>query len=343
MTTREIIIDGSEGEGGGQVLRSSISLSAITGKPVRIENIRAGRRKPGLMRQHLTAIRAAAEICDAELVGGELGVREISFTPGAINGGDYRFQIGTAGATTLVAQTVLPILSHADKNSTASISGGTHAAWAPSFDYIDQAFLPQFREMGGRAALELKKYGFYPAGGGEIHLTVKPIKTPARLDLVERGDKVSERLVAVVSNLKRSIAERELKTALRYMNMDAHQGEIIHSESQGPGNVITLFSEYDNVTEVFIGLGEHNVRAEQVAKRMVIEAREYISSKAAVGPHLADQLLLPMALLKGGSFTTTELTQHTRTNIDIIKRFVDVDIKTRELGKRHWLVEGERD
>lgn len=339
MTNREIIIDGSEGEGGGQVLRSSISLSAITGKPVRIENIRAGRRKPGLMRQHLTAIRAAAEICDAELVGGELGAREISFVPGKIKGGDYRFQIGTAGATTLVAQTVLPILSHADACSTVSISGGTHAAWAPTFDYIDQAFLPQFREMGGRASIELLKYGFYPAGGGEVALTVKPVKAPARLNLNERGDKQSERIVAVVSNLKRAIAERELKTALHYMNMEASQGEIVHTESVGPGNVISLFSEYENVTEVFIGLGEHGVRAEQVAKKMVKEAREFIASEAAVGPHLADQLLLPMSLLAGGSFTTTELTKHTLTNIDIIKCFVDVDIQTTQLGKRHWSVE----
>jgi len=339
MEKREIIIDGSEGEGGGQVLRSSVSLSAITGTPVRIENIRAGRRKPGLMRQHLTAIRAAAEICDAELEGGELGAREISFIPGKIKGGDYRFQIGTAGATTLVAQTVLPILSHADTDSTVSISGGTHAAWAPTFDYIDRAFLPQFREMGGRAAIELAKYGFYPAGGGEINLTIKPIKTPARLDLTERGDKVSEHILAVVSNLPWKIADREVKTALRLMNLDEGQGEAIQTEGQGPGNVISLFSEYENVTEVFIGLGEHGVRAEQVAKSVVKEAREFISSKAAVGPHLADQLLLPMALLKGGSFTTTELTQHTLTNIDIIKRFVDVDIETRQLGKRHWLVE----
>jgi len=168
MTKREIIIDGSEGEGGGQVLRTSLSLSAITGKPVRIENVRGKRKKPGLFRQHLTAFKAAAEICDATMEGAELGSPEIAFNPGEIKGGDYDFSIGSAGATNLVAQTILPILAHAPTESTIKITGGTHNHWAPTFDFLDQAFLPQFRKMGGRASLELGAYGFYPAGGGSI-------------------------------------------------------------------------------------------------------------------------------------------------------------------------------
>ena len=165
MTKNEIIIDGSEGEGGGQVLRTSLSLSAITGKPVRIENVRGRRKKPGLFRQHLTAFKAAAEICDATMEGAELGSSEIAFHPGKIKGGDYDFAIGSAGATNLVAQTLLPILAHADTASSVKISGGTHNQWAPTFDFLDQAFLPQFRKMGGRASAELEAYGFYPAGG----------------------------------------------------------------------------------------------------------------------------------------------------------------------------------
>ena len=174
MTQREIIIDGSEGEGGGQVLRTSLSLSAITDKPVRIENVRGKRKKPGLFRQHLTAFKAAAEICDARVEGAELKSSEIAFHPGKIKGGEYRFDIGTAGATNLVAQTVLPILTHADTKSTVTITGGTHNQWAPTFDFLNQAFLPQFRKMGGRATAEIHAYGFYPAGGGSVTLHVKP-------------------------------------------------------------------------------------------------------------------------------------------------------------------------
>ena len=168
MAKREIIIDGSEGEGGGQVLRTSLSLSAITGKPVRIENVRGRRKKSGLFRQHLTAFKAAAEICDARMEGAELGSSEIAFYPGEIKGGEYDFAIGSAGATNLVAQTVLPILSHADEPSKVTISGGTHNQWAPTFDFLDQAFLPQFRKMGGRASADLNAHVFYPAGGGSM-------------------------------------------------------------------------------------------------------------------------------------------------------------------------------
>jgi len=346
MTKNEIIIDGSEGEGGGQVLRTSLSLSAITGKPVRIENVRGRRKKPGLFRQHLTAFKAAAEICDAKMEGAELGSSEIAFHPGAIKGGDYEFSIGSAGATNLVAQTLLPILAHADTLSEVKISGGTHNQWAPTFDFLDQAFLPQFRKMGGRASAELEAYGFYPAGGGAIRLAVKPTTETHALALEDRGERVSERVVAIVANLKRGIAERELNTLLKAMNLKPEQGEIIHAEGPGPGNAVTLFLEHENVTEVFIGLGEHGVRAEAIAKKVAGQAQKYLPAKdglgkckTAVGEHLADQLLLPMALFKGGVFTTTDISQHTRTNIDIIKRFLDVEIKMTQPGRKCWKIE----
>ena len=348
MAEREIIIDGSEGEGGGQVLRTSLSLSAITGKPVRIENVRGRRKKPGLKRQHLTALKAAAEICGARVEGAELNSPEISFHPGAIIGGEYHFSIGSAGATTLVAQTILPILAHADTASTATITGGTHNLWAPTFDFLDEAFLPLFRTMGGRASAVLNAYGFNPAAGGSMTLNVKPTETPLRLELMDRGARVSERVVAVVANLKHDIASRELKTILRGLNLAPEQGEILHVEGPGPGNVVSLFLEHEHVTEVFTGIGEYGVRAETLAKTIVTNAQKYIQAKSAdgrnntaVGEHLADQLLLPMALFKGGVFTAMDITEHTRTNIEIIRRFLDVDIRLTQKGRKCWTVEVE--
>lgn len=346
MKMREVIIDGSEGEGGGQVLRTSLSLSAITGKPVRIENVRGRRTKPGLFRQHLTAFKAAAEICDATMEGAELGSLEVAFHPGKIQGGDYEFAIGSAGATNLVAQTILPILAHADTPTNVKISGGTHNQWAPTFDFLDQAFLPQFRKMGGRVSAELESYGFYPAGGGAIRMVVEPTAETHALSLEDRGERTGEAIVAVVANLKGDIANRELKTLTKGLSLSAEQGEIIHAEGPGPGNVVTLFLEHENVTEVFMGLGVHGVRAEAVAKNVVHQAQKYVSStdglgtiRTAVGEHLADQLLLPMALFGGGVFTTTNISQHTRTNIDIIKRFLDVEIKMTQLGRTCWKIE----
>jgi len=338
MSKYEIIIDGSFGEGGGQVLRTSISLAAITGTPVRITNIRAGRRKAGLMRQHLTAIKAAAEICNAETEGLELRSTEINFVPGVIKGGDYRFDIGSAGGTVLVAQTIIPILSHAKTPSIATILGGTHNMWAPTFDYLERAFLPQYNKMGGRVSAELIKYGFVPAGGGEIVVAVKPFKDKQALNLKTRGEKTGANVVAVLANLKRDIASREIKAIIHRMDINKSQSEILHVDSPGPGNAVSVFMDYENITEVFIGLGQHGVRAESIANTVVSKAREYFTSDAAVGPHLADQLLLPMALFGGGVFTTSELTEHTRTNIDIIKRFIDVDISVERLARKLWCI-----
>lgn len=338
MEKREIIIDGSEGEGGGQVLRTSISLSAITGTPVRIENIRAGRKKPGLMRQHLTSIKAAAEICNAKTQGLELGAEAVNFAPSAIEGGDYRFEIGSAGGTCLVAQTIIPILSHAKTASAVSITGGTHNLWAPTFDYLDRAFLPLFNQMGGRAHIELVRHGFYPAGGGEIIVSVEPSTEKHALTLTKRGEKIGADIVAVLANLKRDIANREVKSIAHRMNMDKSQAEILHVDGPGPGNVVTLAIEYENVTEIFVGLGQHGVRAEAVGNGVVDKAREYCTSAAAVDTHMADQLLLPMALFGGGVFTTSDITEHTRTNIEIIKKFLDVEIQTKQLERKLWEV-----
>ena len=339
MKKHEVIIDGSEGEGGGQVIRSALSLSAITGKPVRVEHVRGKRKKPGLFRQHLTALRAAAEICGARVEGDELKSSEFAFHPGKIKAGQYDFAIGTAGAAILVAQTILPILSFADGPSEVTISGGTHAKWAPSFDYFNEAFLPQFRKMGGRARAEIDAYGFFPAGGGHIRLFIEPATHPKLLELIERGEKQNEQANALLANLKRSIGEREIKTLSRLVGLTPEQGTITHVDGPGPGNALTLTLPFEHVTEMFIGLGEHGIRAENVAKDVAKQCKDYRISEAAAGEYLADQLLLPMALLGGGVFTATDISQHTRTNMDIIRAFLPVNFTLTQTGRKCWAVE----
>lgn len=346
MTKREIIIDGAEGEGGGQVLRSSLSLSAITGKPVRIEDVRGRRKKPGLFRQHLTAFKAAAEICDAKVEGAELKSREIAFHPGEIKAGDYHFSIGSAGSAMLVAQTVLPILSHAKGESTVRITGGTHNLWAPTFEFFDQTFLPLFRKMGGRAQAELGAYGFNPAGGGEIILKIKPYGTPNRLDLLSRGERLSTQLDVVLSGIKRGIASREVKVIANGFNLSEDQSAINHVKSAGPGNVMTLALEFENLTQLFTEIGQKGISSEAVANQLCERAKGYLQAKdkdgsmsVATCDHLADQLLLLMALLGGGVFTTTDISQHTYANIDIIRAFVNVEISVNQIAKKCWLIE----
>ena len=193
MAAADIItIDGSQGEGGGQILRTSVGLSAVSGKSIRIEHIRAGREKPGLMRQHLTAMKAAAEICDAEMIGAELGSSTLQFRPGAVRPGVYEFRIGTAGSATLVLQTILPALIQADAPSEILIEGGTHNQWAPPFDYLQRVFLPLLNRMGPTVEAKLERYGFFPAGGGRIHVTIQPAKMLTGFALLERGAVVSK-------------------------------------------------------------------------------------------------------------------------------------------------------
>src|SRR5688572_16449750 len=183
-----ITIDGSMGEGGGQVLRTSLALSLVTGKPFRIEKIRAGREKPGLLRQHLTAVNAAAAVGGAHVEGAALGSRELDFRPGPAKPGEYRFAVGTAGSATLVLQAVLPALLTARGASTLVLEGGTHNPFAPPFDFLDKAFLPLLRRMGARVEVALERPGFYPAGGGRFQVRVEPVERLERLDLPSRGD-----------------------------------------------------------------------------------------------------------------------------------------------------------
>ncbi len=317
-----IEVDGSQGEGGGQMLRSSLSLAICTGQAFRIANIRANRDKPGLMRQHLTAVKAAAEISGASVEGAELGSRSLSFRPSKVRAGDYSFAIGTAGSCTLVLQTVLPPLLLAASESRVRITGGTHNRASPPFDFLQRSFLPLVARLGPAVELELASYGFYPRGGGEIRARITPVPRLAPLELKTRGAFVGGKAEAYVAGLPGHIARRELEVVGQTLGWGPEQLHLRGLPSDlGPGNAVTVTVEHEHVTEVFTGFGEKGVRAEEVAMGAANEAAAYLSSLAPVGEHLADQLLLPLALGEGGQFVATNASSHLRSNAAIVQRF----------------------
>jgi RNA 3'-terminal phosphate cyclase (ATP) len=338
-----LTIDGSAGEGGGQILRTSLALSVLTKTPITIERIRAGRPKPGLMRQHLTAVLAAQKLCGAKLTGGEVGSQRIVFEPGELVTGDLEFQIGTAGSTALVLQTVLPPLMVADAPTTVTVSGGTHNPKAPTVEFLNEAFLPLLGKIGPKVALTMERAGFYPAGGGRIvaHITPTPREQLSRLVLHERGEATDRGAWAAVSNLPNHIARREIGVIGEQMGWAE---SMLHSHvwtSPGPGNVVWMLLGYDNVREVFTGIGEKGKSSEQVAADVIAEARAYLASGAPVGEHLADQLLLPMALAGGGSFCCTPPSLHTRTQAEIIEKFLEVEFTFERQDGRRWRIDVE--
>ncbi|HEY0112670.1 MAG TPA: RNA 3'-terminal phosphate cyclase [Allosphingosinicella sp.] len=322
-----IVIDGSEGEGGGQVLRTSLSLSLITGRPFRIEKIRANRSRPGVMRQHVTAVEAACAIGGAECEELQVGASELSFTPGKVQPGEHRFAVGTAGSTSLVLQTLLPPLMLANAPSRLVLEGGTHNISAPPFDFIERVFLPLLNRMGPKVTARLSRPGFYPAGGGRIEVEVEPCAALTRLDLRERGKLRRVEARALIAGLPGEIAVRELAVVERILGWPEAARRIVQlPERTGPGNILMLEAEFEHVTEMVSGFGKLGIPAESLAEKAAKRIAGYLASSAAVGPHLADQLLLPMALAGGGSFTTVKPTAHSRTGADVIARFLDVRI-----------------
>lgn len=317
-----ITIDGSEGEGGGQVLRTALALSLVTSTPFRIEKIRARRKRPGLLRQHLTAVQAAAAIGNATVDGDALGSSRVSFTPGGVVPGEYHFAVGTAGSAMLVLQTLLPPLMMASGTSTVKVEGGTHNPAAPPFEFIERSFLPIVNSLGPRVRVELTRYGFYPAGGGEVIATIEPCAALKAVGLLQRGEIVGRRVRAIVANLPQHIAKREARAALRLLNWPDEFAEIVDLPNvSGPGNAVMIEIASEHVTEIATGFGETGVTAEAVATRAGHEARRYLAAGVPVGCNMADQLLTVMALGGGGAFRTLGLTQHSNTNADVIRLF----------------------
>ena len=332
-----ITIDGSVGEGGGQILRSALALSMITGRPFAIEKIRAKRAKPGLLRQHLTCVIAAQQISGAKVTGAELRSTGLAFAPGPIQGGNYSFAIGTAGSTMLVFQTILPALLYANAPSRVQLSGGTHNPFAPTFDTLDRAFIPQLRRMGADVALTLNKPGFYPAGGGHWEAVVQPgALMPILIEAA--GQRLAQSIRADVSVLPYLIAEREVATVAQLLNWPMACGQARTVRAEGHGNVVMVEIASQHVTEVFTAFGERNLTAEAVAACVVDAVRDYLAADAPVGPYLADQLLLPLALAGGGAFVTSAPTQHTATNIAVIEKFLPVRFEMTRLDAKRWRV-----
>jgi RNA 3'-terminal phosphate cyclase (ATP) len=325
--------------GGGQVLRSALSLSMLSGRPFSIHNIRARRSRPGLLRQHLTAVQAAAQVCSAEVEDAELGSQRLSFSPGAIRGGDYRFAIGSAGSCTLVLQTLLPALLRADAPSTLHISGGTHNPLAPPADFLLRAWLPLLRRMGAKVDMQLLRHGFAPAGGGVISAQVEPsLLSP--LNLLEPGAVLRQEASALLAGIPGHVGERELARVMKRLKWpDENLRFVWLEQEEGPGNALLLEIVCGQVTEIFSAFGQNGIRAERVADSAIDQAREWLQSGTAVAEHLADQLLLPMALAGGGSFTTPRMTEHLASNLEVLQRFLPVVIRRSEPRRGALLIE----
>ncbi|MFZ5439039.1 MAG: RNA 3'-terminal phosphate cyclase [Myxococcota bacterium] len=321
-----LLIDGSAGEGGGQVLRTALGLSLVTGTAFRIVRIRGGRERPGLLRQHLTCVEAAAKLGTAEVEGAELGSQELVFRPRALQAGTFEFAIGTAGSTTLVLQAVLPALLKAPGPTTLGIEGGTHNSLAPPFEFLERALVPQLEKLGAKVEVTLIRPGFEPAGGGRLEVKVTP--APLRsLELVTRGKLLSREGKAVVSAVPLKVAQREVAVVREELAFTDAELRAESISAPGPGNALTLTLAYEQVTDVFVGLGARGLSAEKVARRACGEVRRSLRTDAPVGLHLADQLLVPLALSSGGVFRTVAPTGHTSTQLALVPRFLPVKLE----------------
>lgn len=335
---KEVVIDGSQGEGGGQVFRTSLTLAMCLGKNVRIENIRAGRQKPGLLRQHLACLKAAREICDAEVIGEALGAKTVLFKPGKIKAGHYHFVVGTAGSTTLIFQTIMMPLLMASGQSEIVFEGGTHNAMAPTYHFIEKSFLPLLKGLGCDVSLELEKYGFYPAGGGVWSASITPTQRMIRLNLHERGETLATRAVALLSKIPRHVGERELSQVRKKLRWPEECLEQHFVESIGPGNILSLQVEMRYANAVFDAFGERGVSAEKVAEKAIDAYSQFDRAKVPVCRHLADQLILPLALSAGGSFLTERPSLHLLTNIEVIRHIAGTEIDIEQVNEQAWSI-----
>jgi RNA 3'-terminal phosphate cyclase (ATP) len=339
---RMIIIDGSQGEGGGQMVRNSCALSLVTGEPFRITNVRGKRSKSGLMRQHVTAVEAACVISGAEARGLAVGSSELEFRPGKVLPGEYHFAVGTAGSTGLVLQTVLMPLVLAGGRSRLVLEGGTHNMLAPPFDFIKKSFLPVIARMGPKVSARIVRPGFYPRGGGRIEIDIDPAPLDA-IECTERGASQGMGGQAMIAGVPFDIADRMVKRIAK--DLPGWPDDVLSIRElpadQGPGVILMLEARYAQVTEVVSGFGQLGVPAERLAKTSAARIKGYMEADAFAGPYLADQLVLPFVLAGGGAFTTVKPSQHTLTAIYIARRFTGRRIAlARQPAGEHLLTVG---
>jgi len=332
-------IDGNYGEGGGQILRTTLSLSSILKKPVEIINIRKGRKIPGLQPQHLTSVSACKKISSAEVQGDSLQSVTLRFSPRKTKGGDFAFDVAerkrSAGSTSLILQTLFLPLSRCENGSTIKVLGGTHVPWSPPFNYLKEIFVPMLKKIGCAIDLEIKKWGWYPKGGGEVLCSIQPTSKFSPLNLTERGKLLGLSGDSVVSNLPDSIAERQRDQAIKILKDKGFSPEIklLQAPSIGEGTFFFLKAEFENSVAGFGALGERGKRAEKVAEEACADFLQFMQGAGAVDPHLADQLIPYLALANGTStFTVSKISKHLLTNIWVVKQFLQTRI----------LVEGEQ-
>ena len=338
-------IDGSYGEGGGQILRTALTLACLLGEPMRVENIRAGRKNPGLQPQHLTCALAVAKISGGKLNGAEPGSTWVEFEPGKSRPGDYSFDVSevrsSAGSVNLILHTVLLPLVVSGGRSQLEIKGGTHVPFSPPFNHVRQVYLPMLHKLGIIARAELHRAGYYPTGGGHVTVNIEPTRQVQSLVINEPGDLLAITCISGTSNLPGDISPRQLRRAMSRIQEAAPAVDIEESEvvlpSAGHGTFVFITAESEHCLAGFGALGERDKRAEQVADEAGDAFQQYVESGAALDKHLADQIILPMAFAEGVSeFTTAELTRHLLTNIWVIRQLLpEAEIHVEgELGKQ---------
>jgi RNA 3'-terminal phosphate cyclase (ATP) len=329
MSNALVELDGSHGEGGGQILRTSLTLSLLTGKPFRLRNVRAGRDKPGLRPQHLMAVRAAAKIGGAQVRGASVGSSDLTFEPGAVTAGRYRFDIGTAGSTGLVLQTIyLPLVLRGGAPSEVTLIGGTHNEKAPCFHFLDVTWRAYLERMGLLLSLRMFRPGFYPRGGGEVVAHIPPADSPRRLSLTRRAE-VTVRGFSAAAGLPYHVIQRQARRAAFRMEQFGVAAEMREEKWEGgPGSVLALVVEGGPAPALFFGLGARGKPAEAVADEAADQAIAYLrEAPAAVDAYSADQIVLPLALAEGPSeYSAAELTHHLITNVATVRRFVEREI-----------------
>ncbi|WP_111860353.1 RNA 3'-terminal phosphate cyclase [Acinetobacter sp. CFCC 10889] len=336
LKTKTIQIDGSQGEGGGQILRTALALSMLTSIPFELVNIRAGRKKPGLMRQHLVCVQASQRISNATVEGAELHSQKLFFQPQQVQAGHYDFQIGSAGSTILVLQTLLPALMMQDQASQISIHGGTHNPMAPTADFIAHCFLPTIEKMGIHVDFECERAGFFPIGAGQINAVIHPWTKQTKYTALEKGQVIDLQGYAAALNIPDNIADRELEVLHNKLNLNTRKR--INFKGISQGNTAFVVLNYAHHQQVFSALGEMRKSAEKVAHDLAKEVKAYLTTDAIADEYLADQLLLPMALGKGGEFTAQIISEHTKTQADMIQKFIDCEITFTELKENNWQI-----
>jgi len=321
------------GEGGGQILRTSLTLSCVLGEPFRMINIRAGREKPGLRPQHLTGLRAAAEICDATVGGGGVGSTEITFEPHKARAGSYCYEVGTAGSVSLVLHTILLPLALSGEENRVKIEGGTHVSASPPFEHLDSCWIPAMKGMNLQAVLDMQRAGYYPKGGGKIDVKIAPSAGIGPVEWSERGGLRRLTVRAAVSNLPDGIAERIISRSRRHareagISKEKVREEIFRPPAIAEGAYFFLLAEFEPVGAIpappagFVSLGRKGKRAETLADEAWADLAAFLKTNAAIEPHLADQALLPLSLAGGASrYSTSSVTEHLLTNAQAIKNF----------------------